>query len=306
MKTSRFDDEHGAGQDLTHLWSTLAHVVTPTTVVVGLMIYIGSVRTNTMYRNLGVDQSLLGLSPQDYALRSVGSTTLEPLVVVLLGLLIALFAHALLIRHVSRHRATVRWFVVVLGMLGLAGATIGVLHMAGWVDWWTAAPFVPLCLGLGVLALGYSVSLYVILNPTQASSALQPAPLRIIRRTVFAALLAILLLWSIAQYAELRGQAVAGTLRQNPARLPGVVVYAPQRLYLEGPGITESRLPDAAAKYRYRYAGLSLLTRSNQRYFLLPVCWATARQARAIALPDDPSLRLEFFPITTYPICPPT
>jgi hypothetical protein len=98
---------------------------------------------------------------------------------------------------------------------------------------------------------------------------------------------------------------VADSFPQKPTPLPGVVVYAPRRLELEGPGITESRLPDATAQYRYRYAGLSLLTRSNQRYFLLPACWATDPQARAIALPDDPSLRLEFFPVTTYPSCPP-
>lgn len=307
MKTSGSDDERGGGvgQDLTRLWSVLAHIVTPTTFIAALMIYFGSVRTNTLYRSLGVDQSLLGLSLQDYALRSVGST-IEPLVMVLLGLLIAFPAHTMLIRRLPRHRAAVRWFLVVLGTLGLTGAAIGLLHMAGWLDWWIAAPFVPLCLGFGVLALGYSVSLYVMLHPERSPSVAQPAPLRIVQRTVFAALLALLLLWSIAQYAELRGQAVVDAFRHNPTQLAGVVVYAPQRLYLEGPGITESRLPDDAARYRYRYAGLRLLTRSNQRYFLLPACWATDPRARAIALPDDPSLRLEFFPVAAYPHCPPT
>ncbi|MFG1949369.1 hypothetical protein [Nonomuraea sp. NPDC048826] len=303
MKTSGTGDEPDAdvGQDLARLWSVLAHVVTPTTFVAALMVYFGSVRTNTLYRNLGVDQSLLGLSLQDYAMRSVGSTV-EPLVMVLLGVLVALTAHTVLVRRLTRHRVVTRWFLVVLGTLGLAGATIGLLHMVGKMNWHMKAPFVPLCLAFGVLALAYSVSLHVMLSPARAGPA---GPLRIVRRTVFAALLALLLLWSIAQYAELRGQDVADTFRRNPAQLSGVVVYAPQRLYLEGPGITESLLPDAAAKYRYRYAGLSLLTRSNQRYFLLPACWATDSQARAIALPDDPSLRLEFFPVRTHPDCPP-
>lgn len=72
MMAAKPDDEQGG--DLRRLWNVLAHVVTPTTFVAALMIYFGSVRTNTMYRSLGVDQSLLGLSLQDYALRSVGST----------------------------------------------------------------------------------------------------------------------------------------------------------------------------------------------------------------------------------------
>lgn len=213
MMAAKPDDEQGG--DLRRLWNVLAHVVTPTTFVAALMIYFGSVRTNTMYRSLGVDQSLLGLSLQDYALRSVGST-IEPLVVVLLALLIALPVHTLLTRHLPRHRTTVRCLVVVLGVLGLAGAATGLVHMAGWADWRIPGPFVPLSLGLGTLALGYAISLHALVHPAHAGS----GPLRLVQRTVLAALLLLLLLWSIAQYAETRGRRVVEAFRQNPTHLP--------------------------------------------------------------------------------------
>ncbi|GAA3473724.1 hypothetical protein [Nonomuraea roseola] len=298
------DNSADVGQDVSGLWGLLAHVVTPTTIIAALLVYFGSVRTNITYSSLGVDQSVLGLSIQDYALRSVGST-IEPLAMVLLALLIALPAHALLVRHMAGHQAVIRWLVIELGLFGFAAVLVGVLGMMGWVELKVRAPVAPICVALGVLALGYSASLHMMINARPAGHTAEPATVRAVRRAVFVALLALLLLWSVAGYAQLRGAAAVEQLRSDPTRLPGVVIYAPQRLYLEGLGITESPLPDADAKFHYRYAGLRLLIRSNQRYFLLPACWATTPQARAIALPDDPSIRLEFFRVTTHPACPP-
>ncbi|MFC4120471.1 hypothetical protein [Nonomuraea zeae] len=302
MKTPERDDEPGAatGQDFARVWSVLAHIVTPTTFVAALMMYFGSVRTNTTYRILGVDPSMLGLSFQDYVLRSVG-LTMEPLVMILLVLLAALPAHALLIRLVAGHRTAATRVAAALAVLGVVGVALGVVGLAGWVSLNVRAPVVPICLGLSVFLLGYSASVRVVANPGRA----RPGTDQVIRRTLFLALLLLLLLWSVAGYAQLRGEDVADRFRQHPTLLPGAVVYAPQRLYLEGAGITETALPDEHAMFRYRYGGLSLLIHSNHRYFLLPACWATTPQARAIALPDDESLRLEFFVVTTPPACPP-
>ncbi|WP_049558413.1 hypothetical protein [Nonomuraea sp. SBT364] len=301
MKRSGGDDAD-VGPDLARLWSVTAHVVTPTTIVAALMVYFGSVRTNTFFSSLGVDQSLLGLSIQDYALRSVAST-IEPLAMVLLAVLVALPAHALLVRRMAARPAVMRRFVIVLDVFGFAAVVVGVLGLAGWVELKVRGPVAPISLGLGVLALGYGASLRALAHPRPPGYA-EPAGVRAVRRAIFVALLALLLLWSVAGYAQLRGLAAVEQLRRGPGLLPGVVIYAPNRLYLEGPGVTESRLPDETAEFHYRYAGLRLLIRANQRYFLLPACWATASQSRAIALHDDPSIRLEFFHVTTPPACP--
>ncbi|AQZ63353.1 unnamed protein product [[Actinomadura] parvosata subsp. kistnae] len=293
-----------SGQDFARVWSALAHVVTPTTFVAALMVYIGSVRTTAFYRLLGVDPKMLDLSYQEYVLNSVGSV-IEPLVVILLLFLTAFAVHTLLARFLAARRTASKWVAGVLAVLGAAGVVTGVGKIAKWG--WTApltprakAPLAPMSLGLGVLMLGYAATLWVLTDPARTT----PPAGRTVRRTAFVMLLTLTLLWTVAVYAHTRGTDEVERYRRSPGLLPGAVVYAPRRLYLEGPGITETTLPDADALFRYRYEGLRLLAHSNHRHFLLPACWATSPGARAIALPDDTSLRLEFFAINEPPACP--
>ncbi|MEV4110200.1 hypothetical protein [Nonomuraea sp. NPDC049695] len=292
------DDGGEPGQDLARVWGILAHIVAPTTLVVAIMMYFGAVYTNNMYGRLGVDSSMLGLSVQDYVLRSV-PVAIEPLVVVLLAALIVPSAHACLIRSCTRHRTATTWSLAAAAVLGAVAVGAGILSIAGRM---TQLPpiFMPICLGLGIFVVAYSWSLYTRFNPRQTIS---PAG-RMVQRTVCVALLLVLLLWAVTDYARQRGQERAYQYWAHSAMLPSTVVYAPRRLYLEGPGITETTLPDPNAMFRYRYTGLRLLIDSNRRYFLLPACWATSPEARAIALPADDSLRLEFFMISQAPDCP--
>ncbi|MFG1694057.1 hypothetical protein [Nonomuraea sp. NPDC049309] len=111
--------------------------------------------------------------------------------------------------------------------------------------------------------------------------------------------------WSVTEYAQQRGREAADRYWADPGRLPSTVVYAVRRLFLEGPGITGTVLADPNAMYRHRCTGLRLLIHSNQRYFLLPACFATSPWARAIALPADASLRLELHMLKIPPECPP-
>lgn len=296
MNTSARNDGE-AGQDFTRVWPVLAHIVTPTTLVTAIMMYFGAVRTNAMYGRLGVDSSMLGLPFQEYVLRSV-TLTIEPLVLVLVVALIAPPVHVWLTRSVAGHHTATMRMVAIVAVLGVAGAMVGVMGMAGWVG---LPPFVmPICLGLGVFVLVYSASLYRRVNPQRTTSPTD----QIVQRTVCAVLLLLLLLWSVTEFAEQRGWEAADQYRADPGMLPNTVVYATRRLYLEGPGITETTLPDPNAMFRYRYTGLRLLIHSNRRYFLLPACWTTSPWARAIALPADDSLRLEFFLINVLPECP--
>ncbi|MFI6992689.1 hypothetical protein [Nonomuraea wenchangensis] len=291
-------DDTGPAQDLTRVWSVLAHVVTPTTFVAAVMMYVGAVRANTMYAGLGIEQSMLGLSFQEYVLRSV-APAIEPLILLLVLALIAPTAHRWLLRSADRHRTVTTRVIAVMAVLGTVSVAVGIVAMAGW---WTA-PFyvVPFCLGIGVFVLVYGDSLRRRIHPRPASSSAD----QLVRRTVCAALLLVLLLWAVTLYAQRRGAEAALQYRVDSAGLPSTVVYAARRLHLEGPGIKETELPDPAAMYRYRYTGLRLLIHSNQRYFLLPACWASDPWARAIALPADGSLRLEFSVRRTRPECPP-
>ncbi|MEV5555388.1 hypothetical protein AB0L44_17175 [Nonomuraea wenchangensis] len=288
--------EAPSAPDLTRVWSVLAHVVTPTTFVAAVMTYVGAVRANTMYAGLGIEQSMLGLSLQEYVLRSV-APAIEPLILLLVLALIAPTAHRWLPRSADRHRTVTTRMITVMAVLGTVSVAVGVVAMAGW---WRA-PFyvVPFYLGIGVFVYGDSLRRRIRTRPASSSAD------QLVRRTVCAALLLVLLLWAVTLYAQRRGAEAALQYRVDSAGLPSAVVYAVRRLHLEGPGIKETELPDPAAMYRYRYTGLRLLIHSNQRYFLLPACWASDPWARAIALPADESLRLEFSVRRTRPECPP-
>ncbi|MFG1972590.1 hypothetical protein ACGFJC_24955 [Nonomuraea fuscirosea] len=296
MSTSAGDGGE-AGQDFARVWTILAHVVTPTTFVAAIMMYFGAVRTNTMYSRLGVDQSLLGLSFQEYVVRSV-SLAIEPLILILVLAFLAPSLHAWLLRAASGHLTAMRRLVAAMAVLGLAGVAVGVAGMADQVRLPRYA--VPFSLGLGVLLLVSCASLHQRCHPGRTGSPTH----RLVRRTSCAALLLVLLLWTVTEAAEQRGVNEAHAYRLYPGAMHSAVVYSARRLQLEGSGIKETPLPDPQAMYRYRYTGLRLLLQSNQRYFLLPACWSADPWARAIALPVSEGLRLEFSVLKLPPDCP--
>jgi hypothetical protein len=295
MSTSAGDGGE-AGQGLARAWGVLAQIVTPATLIVAMMMYFGAVYTNNMYGRLGVDQSMLGLSVQDYVLRSV-PVAVEPLISILLVSLLAFLAHVCLIRCMPSHNTVTTRIIAVLIMFGVVATATGTMTLAGWAE--VPAVYLPLCLLLGVTALAYSAYLYVKVIPQRTLS----PTYQLMWCTVFVTLFLALLFWLIADYAQLRGQEAGTEHWGRSGGLASTVIYAPRRLYLEGPGIIETPLPDPNAMYRYRYSGLRLLIHSNRRYFLLPACWSTSPEARVIALPADDSLRLEFPLLNQAPAC---
>ncbi|MEU8378975.1 hypothetical protein [Streptosporangium sp. NPDC048865] len=277
---------------------TFEKVVVPT-LITAVLVYFGAVRTNTTYRVFGVDPSVLGLSPQDYVFRSV-DTVFEPVVWLLLAVMVLMPLHHLLVSMLSNRPAVARW--VALGT-ALAGALLCVAGVLGEIDLVRHSrllPVIPMSIGLGVLLLGYASRLNALTVRWRLWPQAESPLLRLVRRMAFVGLLFVLSLWSSATYIHTYGRDMAIDLVTDPRRLPGVVVYAPERLHIEGPGVVESSLPQSADKtsrYRYRYDGLRLLIHANNQYFLLPVCWTANGRARAIALPDDRSIRVEFFSI---------
>ncbi|MBG0824144.1 hypothetical protein HS048_25890 [Planomonospora sp. ID91781] len=306
----RGEQQDRASSDFARLWHVLANVVAPTTLVTSLMVYFGWVQSNIVYGAFGMDQSVLRLSLQDYMFRSVGAT-MEPLAWLLFAIVVLVPLHVLFVRLLSGHRAVARWVVPAVAAVGFVLCLVWIIGGTGVFR--SALPIVPMSLGLGVMLLGYAVHLHAVVVHRRIWPSGESPALRIVGRVSFAGLLLLTLLWSAAVYAQIRGAGMAGDLLADSRRLPGVVVYAPDRLRIEGPGVVERELrpsPGEKPRYRYRYDGLRLLIRADRHYFLLPVCWTVGGDSRAIALPEDPAVRLEFFRLpreyrSTCPAAPP-
>lgn len=294
-------DGDGPGQDIARVGRILAQIVAPTTFIGSILMYIGTIRVNTMYWELGINSSMLSFPFQEYVMRSVKVAD-EPLAVVLLLLLVAPFVHAVLIRFTTWHRTALVRTILILFTLGAVSLSVAVAAMADWPRSWDQPSFVkPLFLGLGAILLVYSAYLYTTLH----SGPLISSTGQIVQRTTLAALALLPMLWYMDDRAKAMGKEDAKAIREHPEiTLVAVVVYARQQLSLEGPGIKEALLPGPNAEFRYQYSGLRLLIQSNQQYFVVPVCWGATPWARAIALPADGSIRLETLNVPTKQSCP--
>ncbi|WP_431912886.1 hypothetical protein [Nonomuraea jabiensis] len=292
-------DGDGPGQDIVRVGRILAQIVAPTTFIASVLMYIGTIRLNTMYSELGINSSMLSFPVQEYVMRSVKVAD-EPLAIVLLLLLVAPFVHGVLIRFTLWHRTTLGWTTLALSALGAVSLAVAVAAMADWPKSWDQPPFVkPLFLSLGAILLVYSIYLYSTLHSGVMSSTGQ-----IVQRTALVALALLPMLWYMDDHAREMGKEDAKQIREHPEKiLVAVVVYAPQQLNLEGPGIAKNPLREPNAKFRYQYTGLSLVIESNRQYFVVPTCWGTTPGARAIALPADGSIRLETLKVTKKPSC---
>ncbi|TQM43062.1 hypothetical protein [Pseudonocardia cypriaca] len=301
-----------SAEGFSRLWKIVGQLVAPTTLVTVLLIYFGWVRTSVIYEVFGISYSTLGLTVDDLLFRSV-STTFTPVALVLLLMVVVRPAHILTVRLLRTNSFTERLVPLLVSIGGALATAIGLLGFTRVVQYSVEWPLVPIGLGLGLLLLSYGAALRgttrseVAAEPASRSGAADaevgsaggsrtPVPNGhdLLQRVALAAVVLLSAFWALAVFAQLNGISAAEQIARQPRSLPGVVIYASNRLHLSGPGILESPLhSDAEATYRFRYDGYRLLLRSNEKYFLLPLRWRPG--ARAVVLADDASLRVEFF-----------
>lgn len=268
----------GAAQEFT--WQLLGLLVN-VTALTALLIYFGWRRADTQAARMGFDESLLGMSTQDYLLRSIGP--LLPLLLTIAGAgLVWLWADRRIARSIARQRPAGRhwpWLVTVLGLV-----LAPVVYLTS--PWWAQTAFVvwPLSIGAAVLLVSYGEALRMRRDG-------EPAPVLL---KIFAGLaVGVCLFWSASNRAEVLGERLANDYAQGVSSAVRVTVYAGERLYLRGPGVAEEELAAGHAAYRFRYTGLRLLDHIGDRYFLVPDGW-TPGHGVVIALSEDDKLRFEY------------
>lgn len=267
----------------------LVGVVANATVLTALLVYFGWQRNDVQSQELGFDESILGMSTRDYVLRSVWPVLVLLLTIAIGGMVWLRWDDRLVrrIRAGGRDDREVRWTLRVLPFAWLI--LPGAVWLIGYV--WRTAAYVafPFSIGAGVLLLVYAVQLRSMLP-----GAAEPAPGRAPLLRAFAAIIVgVSLFWGASDYATIQGYSMADRFAAGIRNLTQVVVYSPKRLYLTAPGVTETRLADDKAAYRYRYSGLRLNVHTGGHYVLVSDGW-TRRDGVVMLIADDDPVRLEF------------
>lgn len=100
--------------------------------------------------------------------------------------------------------------------------------------------------------------------------------------------------WATAIYAQDRGAALAGAMASDLGNRPAAVVFSERQLAIAGPGVQMDRLGGEDALYRYRYSGLRLLVRSDNRWCLIPAGWTRHGNVSVITLPESDGVRVDY------------
>lgn len=279
-------------------WLNLAmSVVAPVTVVSAVLFYFGYVSSRAQYDYFGVDVDTIGLSTQDYVMRSPQPLLVPVLVLTLLGTAL-LAGHTAVRRRLAAGARPLRHLRTAI-VAGLALLAIGLMLLFGYAlvaDWILYPLVTPLVLAVGAAVTAYSLSTMRWLETREETGLQQDHTF--VRPGVIGLLwvaVAAGVFWSTATLAEWSGRGLAQEQARDLDELPSVVVDTRDRLYLPtGTGIQERRLAPTAddTGFRYRYFDLRLLIHGNDRMFLVPERWSPT--ATTVVLPLNDDIRVQF------------
>jgi hypothetical protein len=291
---------------LERVASSAASIVAPLSVITALLFYFGYASSRAQYEYFGVDVDTIGLSTQDYVMRSP-----QPLLSPLLAFLLVAVAVAALNelirrrlgaavtaagdrdravaagarRRLRRYRGVAAAVVAAGYVVLLAGVAL-VLGYANLRKW----PYYPLVTPM-TLALGAALALYGRrigrLLDTEGPGR-RPFVLSL------ALVLSVSIFWATATFAQWSGRGSAEELALTIDSLPSVILDTTEPLYLTTRNVTEEVLPPSEGQqYRYRYRNLRLLIQGRDRLFLVPGgAWSADHST--VVVPMDGDVRLQF------------
>lgn len=264
-------------------WVSLAAgIVAPVTLITALLFYFGYVSARSQYEYFGIDVDTIGLSTQDYVMRSP-----QPLLVPLLVLSLLAVAALLLHKRVQpladlvpvRRARLVAIALLALGLLGLF-----LYPVLGGLGYY--AIVVPVMIGLAAAVLAYLSYL------TARLQELRP-PVALI------GLLAVVSLtcafWATATTAQYSGRGLAKAAARQLNRFPVVILDTKERLHLRSAGVEETALqPRPGQTFNFRYRGLRVLIVGENRLFLVPQQWHASDTTLVVTLDDSVRVQFQF------------
>lgn len=267
-----------------------------------LAVWFGVTLVKTRARYFGLDPSVLGFSTRDYVLRS-STELLEPMLYLLLGGIAVLAVHVAVRWALPQPRWS-RAVVVAAALavpLGLFTLTLGIWFVRnrsfGMYGGSCADPTLGAWYRPWLVAAGLVLTVYGgwMLNQRLASTPVTWTLTTRVGCSLICLVVVICTFWTFLLYAQATGvtqsyRLACGHLQE----LPRVAVYSTQPLGLSAKsGVTVEHVDAPGTGYQWRYAGLRLLVRSDDRYFLLPTGWVN-RDDVAIVLGESPTLRFEY------------
>jgi hypothetical protein len=273
-------------------------VVSQVAVLTALLYYFGWARAQAAFDYFGLDPATVGYTTADYVLRSV-SATFEPIFVgLLLALLLPTLHRSLVVPTLRRKtlwrrigpRVIIIARVIAFSSYGLICISLifqlSIGHSLG--------------IALPVLLAAVSLALNYVDYLRQAGHLNLTAPprdnasrgLMTIRTTSLYSLSFVGIFWAFGLYAANVGIQTAVDFSRSLPYQSEVILYSTQRLGISGPGISVDAISQSDSRYRYRYTGLRILTKSPGKYLLLPAGWRKGQDSVFFIL-DDASIRVD-------------
>ena len=287
------DDQDGDGAPRRRVLAIVGSVVAQTTVLTALLFYFGWLHAYWFFDYFGVNHSVLGLTTQDFLLRSADGLFV-PVTVLAAVALCGLWTYR------SLHRLLPNRIREYLGLLaGPAAAVVGVaLVLVAAVAALEPLTFAAmlglpgLCLSIGVLLLA---AVSPLLRARRPESAREPTPpfVAVGEWAACFVLVSVGLFWAAGDYSAAVGTGRGGDVMASWPTTPNVAVLSEKRLSVRLPSVVETPCTGNDAAYGYRYDGLKLIQQAGDRYVFLPHDWAPGK-GPALVVPRTDSLRLEF------------
>lgn len=278
---------------LSQLARIVGSIVAPTTLLTALLFYFGWSHAYWFFAYFGVNSTILGLTTQDYLIRSIDGLFVPLTVVASIGLLARWTHISFKTRLAPESRAAVlRVLVPVSAVSGLILLAIGLWGMFARTVFEFHFEVSPLSLASGVLLLSYASHLHRSMTPTDTNP-VEPAWIGVVEWAGVFVLVGLGLFWGAQGYAAAVGTSRAQAQASQLDGEPSAIVYSAHSLSLHAPGVKEVVCANPDAAYRFRYDGLKLILQSGDQYFFLSRAWSPS-DGPAIVIPRSDSLRLEF------------
>jgi hypothetical protein len=265
-------------------------IVAPISVITALMVYVGWTRNQAYFGYFGIGQGVLRPSVQDFALRSVGVTFGGFARVLFVALcLVGLDLALSLLGRSRKGKHAVTWIMVALSLVGMIFCLLGILVALGTMSVSVIPPLV------GAFLLGVGAILLIRFVPIVAQRRRELTSMGLFAAATLYGILVLSLFWAATLYAQEIGQRAARGIDEDPSAVLSLVTVFSDT-YLDMPGSqVKIDLFEFEGKSHYRYTGLSLLTYSNDRWFLITGRYGDQFQYRSsvVVLRDSSSIRVE-------------